>query len=481
MTNFNRQIAIAELPTPNYAGVAEETDHIAQALERVAAQLDWSSVSQGPFGKVILRGARVLIKPNFVMHENHGPWGIEPLVTHASLIRAAVESVLRTDVAEVIVGDAPLQACDLGQLLAATGLDVWAEGLMQADSRFKGIRDLRRTTCAIVDGVRIVSENLQPEDQFVLFDLGEESLVDPITDDRKALRVTCYDPQLLAKTHAPGRHQYLVSRHVIEADVVINIPKLKTHKKAGVTCALKNLVGINGNKEYLPHHRLGGSEGGGDCYPGNSLIKRTSERVADARNRTTSWTLGKIWHGASVQLDRLMRLSGDEVGIEGAWSGNDTVWRMCLDLNRILLYGRADATMSTQVQRRVIHLTDAVIAGHGDGPLAPEPLPLGMILAGDNAAAMDFVGALLLGYAPERIPIVREAFKTFPYPLTAFASDDVVVTGDIGHGSAREVLKARPKPIRMSYPAGWRSSVDEDGETNLPDVIPTLREVSETS
>jgi len=35
---------------------------------------------------------------------------------------------------------------------------------------------------------------------------------------------------------------------------------LKLHRKAGITCALKNLIGINGNKEYLPHHRLGGSQ-----------------------------------------------------------------------------------------------------------------------------------------------------------------------------------------------------------------------------
>lgn len=459
MTNLNHQIAVAELPRASYPEARGNSNPIAEALNRVAGELGWAAAEQGPFGKVIPRGARVLIKPNFVMHQNQGPWGLEPLVTHPSLIRATVEGVLRSEVSEVIIGDAPIQACDFERLLEVTGLDLWAEELMRADPRFKGIRDLRRTTCAIVDGVRIASENLQPEDQFVLFDLGDDSLLEPITDDRKALRVTCYDPKLLAKTHAPGRHQYLVSRHVIEADVVINLPKLKTHKKAGVTCALKNLVGINGNKEYLPHHRLGGSDHGGDCYPGHSLIKRTSERIADAQNMTTSLAMGKVWHGAAVQLDRLMRLSGDQLGIEGAWSGNDTVWRMCLDLNRILLYGKPDATMSANIQRRVIHLTDAVIAGQGDGPLAPEPLPLRLILAGNNAAAMDFVGAHLLGYAPERIPIVREAFKPFSYPLTTFGPGDIVLTGDIGKGNAEEVLRARKIHHSITYPAGWREAV----------------------
>ena len=194
------------------------------------------------------------------MHENQGAGGIEPLVTHPSLVRAATEAALRAGASQVMVGDAPVQGCDFDSLLSATGLDLWAASLMKSEPRFKGVHDFRRTTCVFVNGVRVASENLQGEDGFVLFDLGSESLLEPITDDRASFRVTCYDPRLMAKTHAPGRHQYLVARDVMEADVIINLPKLKTHKKAGVTCALKNLIGINGNKEYLPHHRTGGSE-----------------------------------------------------------------------------------------------------------------------------------------------------------------------------------------------------------------------------
>ena len=85
------------------------------------------------------------------------------------------------------------------------------------------------------------------------------SLLEPIASDRRVdFRVTMYNPDLMRQTHGRGRHQYLIAREVIEADVVINVPKLKTHRKAGITGALKNLVGINGNKDYLPHHRLGG-------------------------------------------------------------------------------------------------------------------------------------------------------------------------------------------------------------------------------
>src|SRR5687768_11762148 len=166
MRNSNHKIAIAKLPQASYTKTSDDYGQIADAVNRVAEELSWAHVEQGPFGRVIPRGSRVLIKPNFVMHENQGPWGIEPLVTHPSLIRATIEGVLRADVSEVIVADAPMQACDFERLLAVTGLDVWADKLMKADRRFKGMRDLRRTTCAIVEGVRIASENRQPEDRF---------------------------------------------------------------------------------------------------------------------------------------------------------------------------------------------------------------------------------------------------------------------------------------------------------------------------
>jgi hypothetical protein len=262
----------------------------------------------------------------------------------------------------------------------------------------------------------------------------------------------------MVRTHGPGRHQYLVARAATEADVVVNLPKLKTHKKAGVTCALKNLIGINGNKEYLPHHRVGGAEGGGDCYPGRSKIKRLLEYAFDRLNLAESGASRQFWHGTTRVLDKIARLAGDRLGVEGSWHGNDTIWRTCLDLNRILLYGRSDGTLADEPQREVVHVVDAVVAGQGDGPLAPEPLPLRMLLAGRNPAAVDWVAARLLGYDPLRIPIAREAFGRFRWPLTTFGQADVELTGDLGAGRADEVLAEYELPP-VSYPLGWADAV----------------------
>jgi hypothetical protein len=396
------------------------------------------------------------------------------------LIRAAVAAALRSSAAEVLVGDAPIQACDFGTLLQESGLQTWADDQMKQDPRFKGIRDFRRTTCVLVHGVRVAAEDLQSADQFTLFNLGTNSLLEPVSDSGGRFRVAWYDPRLMAKTHFPGVHQYLVAKAVVDADVIINLPKLKTHKKAGVTCALKNLIGINGNKEYLPHHRLGGSAHGGDCYPGNGVVKRALEYVTDRQNLSTSYAGGTMWHLLVAVLARTSRLQGDRLGVDGSWQGNDTIWRTCLDLNRILLYGRPDGTMSEEIQRRVIHVADAVMAGQGNGPLAPDPLQLGFLLGGNNASAVDWVGARFLHYDPSKIPLLRHAFDQFRWPIVNFTSSSVGVVGDLGSGLPEAVID----PVRptVTHPLGWRaaSAFQPDGQSSHRSPAP-VEEAASTS
>ena len=439
-SNFESSLALVE--TDAYGD-----ESIARSIDRLWSYLGWENL--------IPAGARVLIKPNFVLHHNQGNGGMDPMITHQSVVKAVAHAALRSEAAQVVVGDAPIQTADFGALLEVTGLGEWSESLKQADSRFKGVKDFRRTTARYVNGVRVAEENVLPEDDFVLFDLGSDSLLEPITDEKDDFRVTCYDPRLMAKTHGKGRHRYLVARDVLEADVVINLPKLKTHKKAGITCALKNLIGINGNKEYLPHHRIGGTNLGGDCYPGDSRVKRMLEYAADQQNTTDSETAGRVWGGVATQLNRVLHLMGDSLGIEGSWIGNDTIWRTGLDLNRVLLYGETDGSMSSETRRTVVHLADAVIAGQGDGPLSPQPLPLGLLFAGNNAACVDWFGALLLGYDPRLLPIVREAFAEFRWPISTARPEEIRLLGDWGEDKL-DRIKIKETPV--VHPLGWREA-----------------------
>lgn len=52
-----------------------------------------------------------------------------------------------------------------------------------------------------------------------------------------------------------------IDRAVLESDVIINLPKLKTHQQLGFTGAIKNTFGcVNGKRKALMHLRLGHRE-----------------------------------------------------------------------------------------------------------------------------------------------------------------------------------------------------------------------------
>jgi uncharacterized protein (DUF362 family) len=413
----------------------------------------YGTQSWNPLSDLIPPGSRVVVKPNWVSHRHQTGGSVEGLVTHTSVLDAVLAYVAKTRPASVIVGDAPVQSCDFDKLPVEGGIAAMAEKWSRQIPKLS-ICDFRRTLLA---GTAIGNKKKHSErrdDQFVLFDLGEVSELEAISDGSEKFRVTMYDPDALQQTHAKGKHQYLVAREVIEADVVVNLPKLKTHRKAGLTGALKNIVGINGLKDYLPHHRKGGALDGGDCYKGRSRLKRLAEDALDAANRIGQGPAAR-WRAQIARLAELAgRACGHDSNLDGSWHGNDTVWRMTLDLQRILHYGRSDGRLANTLQRRVISITDAIVAGEGEGPLAPDPVSLGIMTFGLNTAAVDWVHALLMGFDPYRIPLVREAFAPHRHPLTDFRPEDVHVVLDGRMIPPSDLPRTFGRTFRA--PAGWR-------------------------
>lgn len=56
-------------------------------------------------------------------------------------------------------------------------------------------------------------------------------------------------------------------------------------------------------------------------------------------------------------------------------------------------------------------VADCVVAGEGQGPMMADPVELGLMLAGDNAVAVDRVACLLTGYEPEEIEHLQLLIK----------------------------------------------------------------------
>jgi uncharacterized protein (DUF362 family) len=405
-----------------------------------------------PLGEWIRPGSRVLIKPNWVLHQNQSGRGMDCLVTHTSVLEAILEYVALASPGSVIIGDAPVQGCDFESLRRQCNLDRLVR-LGRELGLDVAIRDFRRT---VLSGIRHGSdrrEDIRPQEHYVLFDLGRRSLLEELARDAARFRVTMYHPDALRRTHRAGVHRYLVAREAIEADTVINVPKLKSHKKSCVTGALKNLVGINGNKEYLPHHRKGGSGSGGDCYPGSSAFKAIAESLLDMANRRQSSPAKRLYFSLAFALNRVDVALGGDRDLEGSWYGNDTIWRTCLDLQRILHYGNLDGSMARERQRNVIHITDAIIGGEGAGPLAPLPVESGFLTGSANPAAAEWVHCRLMGFDPARVPLVREAFAAFAFPLVDFPPGQIEVRLD---GVSVPALDLTPLNGRSFLPPpGW--------------------------
>ncbi len=146
-------------------------------------------------------GKRVLLKPNLVEYSPKAP-----INTHPSVIAATADSLFRLGAAEVIVADGPGHVRDSELLIEESGLK-------------RSLDEIGRT-------------------HFV--DLNFD-FVHPIKP----------------RGHFTSFKELWLPKTLLAADVVISMPKIKTHHWAGVTLSLKNLFGcVPGNVYGWPKNVL---------------------------------------------------------------------------------------------------------------------------------------------------------------------------------------------------------------------------------
>lgn len=351
-----------------------------------------------------IEGKRILIKPNWVKHlkVDTDKWC---LCTNENLIYVAVKFLLTRKPSKIIIGDAPIQGCDWNLLLSKDFVNRINQ--LSKDSGVEiVIKDFRR----VIFNPK-TNEKLNKDislSNYIIFDMKEKSYLEPISDKKNKFRVTCYNPDRLALSHSKGVHKYCIAKDVFDSDIVITMPKMKTHQKAGITNAMKILVGVNGDKDFLPHHRIGAKEYGGDCYPGKNMFRTISEWVLDNANRNIGNIFYKPLLYASNALWKISRPTKEQ-NLAAGWYGNDTVWRMVMDLNYIVLYGKTDGSLSDKPQRLIYSLSDGIIGGQGNGPLSPEPLPLGVLAFSNNSYWMDLIMGHLFSLNIDKIPNLKAA------------------------------------------------------------------------
>jgi Domain of unknown function (DUF362) len=447
-------------PNPAYAMVRQTLAQLGLDAAR------FGTPAWNPLGGFIAPGSSVFILCNFVYHRRYreSRHDFDSKCIHGSVLRALCDYVLIATGpnGRVRFGNSPLQSCEWERVLADTGADIVLD-FYRKHGQSVSAKDLRFFVAERNVLGRVTSvERREDSADAVEIAFGGESLLSEIQEvaGRPAkFRVSDYDPKRIEAFHSGRRHRYVIHRAVLESDVVISLSKLKTHEKVGITCGLKGFVGMVGHKDCLAHHRFGSASIGGDEYPSRLRFLHGLSAYLD-------WVCGRDANaplqGPAQIADRTARRVLRRLGahMAGAWWGNDTAWRMTLDLARIAHYAATDGTMRQEMQRRHLSLIDGIVGGEGDGPLAPRPVDSGALVFADDLVAGDRVAARLMGFDPEKIALLREASRSMPHPLTATGASpaEVVWNG----ASTNETALTAVLGHSFRPPSGWRAHLSAD-------------------
>lgn len=413
--------------------ISKEDNKIYDAVRNLLYKLGMDSehfntAQWNPFKEIIKPGDKVVIKPNFVLDKNIGGGDIDSVITHPSIIRAVVDYVyiaLKGN-GKISIGDAPQADADFDNLLRITKIEEIRELYIKKKNFNIDIIDFRQLKFEYKNGVLTSESRILLDGDplgYTIFNLGKDSEFSNVKALDK-LYGADYDRSETIKHHSEGKHEYCIANTVINADVVISLPKMKTHRKGGVTLNLKNLVGINGNKNYLPHFKIGTAEDGGDEYP--QLTEQQKSIVYSKRKlidnllvkpnfvKEKIYTfITKLYYILKPILFSKSDINRPEGG--GSWYGNDTVWRMVVDLNKILIYGSTKGHIMDRPQRKFFSIIDGIIAGEGDGPLAPDAKVCGLIIGGENFLLTDLAAIKLMGFDPYKIPQYKHSIDLEKY------------------------------------------------------------------
>ena len=236
---------------------------------------DISSAVQRAFElfPVEITGKKVLIKPNVLRSSDVS----EGIVTNPALVRAVVDKVEKLNPQSLIVGDNP--------------------GLMSY-----GANEQSFITTGLMDASKGYYRNI-----------GNESV-----------KLT-FNPRFM--------EHLSVSKAVMDADVIISLPKFKTHGLAVVTGALKNSYGILPGAQKAALHKAAGNP--------------------------------HTFHEIIVEVFK--------------------------------------------IRPPDLFIVDAVVGMEGNGPASKELRDMGLVLASDNAVALDSVVATLMGCDPGKLRFLQKA------------------------------------------------------------------------
>ena len=417
-----------------------------------------------------LQPRRIVLKPNWVLHETDPAFPIRALVTDAKVIEAVAETCLELfpGAESILVADCPLQYADWPRLCQQSGLSPIKDRLQKLSSGKIAFRDLRKDVFVQTDGSFLAASSVEHGDPrgYRAVSVGTRSHLEPISAQADRFAVNDYSASVTSSNHTRGSHNYLVAQSVLDADLFINLPKWKSHQKSAITAALKNLVGINGDKAYLPHFRRGAPAWGGDEYRDENRwlywLQTSLRERFQKKNRVfysllkPGWEVLKKLRGIETRLDRPSARPKSFYVAGGAWHGNDTLWRMVYDLNLIIQCADRNGQLQSAPQRHYFTIVDGLVSGEGNGPLQPLPRETDWLAFGDDPFALDAALCHFMGFDVAKVPLIahRREFAGVNWGRFDWPDFEIELDGQ------RTRVAGSPINFRFVPPPGWRNNVE---------------------
>lgn len=269
----------------------------------------------GGIDRVVQPGDTVLIKPNMVVAER----GESGNVTHPHVVEPLIKMCYEADAEKILVGD--------------------------------GAGETDTYKVYVVSGMKKIIDKLKNDGIPVEFiDLNYDK--NPQTDD--------YDAFDLGPLTLNQGHVYRVAHSISEVDVIISVPKLKSHNGAGISVSLKNIIGV--------------APGG---YYGFPKRKGKEDKLPHFSD--------KPWYSSERY---------------------DKIWRTIIDLNKIAL----GLYPGSPKRRKFLTVVDGVVGGVYDRLVDSlpvwKPINVGVLIAGIDPVAVDTIAARIMCYLPKRIPSI---------------------------------------------------------------------------
>lgn len=415
-----------EYPFPNE--LSGKPNFVYSAVRELFVELEYDKENfkksnWNPLGHLIEPGMTVVLKPNFVRSRHYEQKDPFAMITHPSVLRAISDYcwIALKGEGKIIIADAPQYDGNWEELLALTKLNEVKNFYNSHRKNSFDVYDLRNYWSEKRHFPSMLIDLEGDPKGSLRVNLKDESVVKQVNDPDR-LYGAVYHRQETVENHKGNKQIYEISNTIMEADVFISVPKLKTHKKVGVTMNIKGLVGACTNKNLIVHYSLGSKKDGGDQYPPNHFTPMEERLIKTERwmydtflakrsvpleyiHRTIYWLHGKFIKPLGIGVEKQKRLLD-----VGNWYGNDSAWRMCIDLIKLIIFADKKGKLHKTPQRTLFTIIDGVIGGENKGPLEPDPNPSGVLIASENFLSADIIGCRLMGFDPLKV-------KTFNYLL----------------------------------------------------------------